>query len=51
MMEETGSALAGQRSLAGPRAGQLGAPAVTASEVMFPAGHRIFADGGHVGTF
>jgi CRP/FNR family transcriptional regulator, cyclic AMP receptor protein len=51
MMDVTGSALAGQRFLHGLRAEQLDALAATASEVMFPAGHRIFADGGYVGSF
>jgi CRP/FNR family transcriptional regulator, cyclic AMP receptor protein len=51
MMEVTASVLAGQRILDGMRAEQLDALAATASEVMFPAGHRIFADGGHVGSF
>ena len=51
MMEVTASALAGQRSLRGLRADQLDALAATASEAMFPAGHRIFAEGGHVGSF
>jgi CRP-like cAMP-binding protein len=43
--------LAGQRFLCGLRADQLDALAATASEVTFPAGHRIFADGGYVGKF
>ena len=51
MMEVTASVLAGQRFLHGMRADQLDALAATASEVMFPAGHRIFADGGYVGSF
>jgi CRP/FNR family cyclic AMP-dependent transcriptional regulator len=51
MMEITASALDGQRFLHGLRADQLDALAATASEVMFPAGHRIFAEGGHVGSF
>ena len=51
MMEVTASALDGQRSLHGLRADQLDALAATASEVMFPAGHRIFAEGGQVGGF
>lgn len=50
-MEVTASALDGQRFLHGLRADQLDALAATASEVMFPAGHRIFAEGGHVGSF
>jgi CRP/FNR family transcriptional regulator, cyclic AMP receptor protein len=51
MMEVTASALAGQRFLHGMAPGQLDALAATASEVMFPAGHRIFADGGHTAAF
>ena len=51
MMEVTASTLAGQRFLRGLRAVQLDALAATASEVMFPAGHRIFAEGGPVGSF
>jgi hypothetical protein len=43
--------LAGQRILHGLRAEQPDALAATASEVMFPAGQRIFADGGYVGSF
>jgi CRP-like cAMP-binding protein len=52
MMEVTASVLAGQqRFLRGLRAEQLDVLTAAASEVMFPAGHRIFADGGHVGSF
>ena len=51
MMEVTTSALDGQRFLHGLRADQLDALAATASEVMFPARHRIFAEGGHVASF
>ncbi len=51
MMEVTTSTLAGQRFLHGLRADHLDALAATASEVMFPAGHRMFAEGGHVGSF
>src|SRR5580692_15599 len=51
MMEVTASALDGQRFLHGLRADQLGALAETASEVTFPAGHRIFAEDGPVGSF
>jgi CRP/FNR family cyclic AMP-dependent transcriptional regulator len=51
MIEVTASVLAGQRFLHGMRADQLDALAATASEVVFPAGHRIFADGGYVGSF
>jgi CRP/FNR family transcriptional regulator, cyclic AMP receptor protein len=51
MMEVTASALDGQRFLHGLRADQLDALAATASEVRFPAGQRIFAEGGPVGSF
>jgi len=50
-MEVTSSTLAGQRFLHGLRTDQLDALAATASEVMFPAGHRIFAEGASVGSF
>jgi hypothetical protein len=43
--------LAGQRILHGLRAEQPDALAATAAEVMFPAGQRILADGGYVGSF
>ena len=51
MMEVTASALEGQRFLHGLRTDQLEALAETASEVTFPAGHRIFAEDGPVGSF
>jgi CRP-like cAMP-binding protein len=51
MMQVTGKALAAQRFLKGLQPGQLDALAGTASEVMFPAGHRIFADGGYADRF
>ena len=51
MMEVTASVLAGQPILHGLRTDQLDALAATASEAMFPAGHRIFAEGGNVGSF
>ena len=51
MMEVTTSALDGQRFLHGLRADQLDALAAMASEVTFPAGHRIFAEDGPVGSF
>ena len=51
MMQVTGKVLAAQRFLAGLSAGQLDALATTASEVMFPAGRRIFADGGYADRF
>jgi CRP/FNR family transcriptional regulator, cyclic AMP receptor protein len=51
MMEVTASALDCQRFLHGLRADQLDALAATASEAMFPAGRRIFAEGGPAGSF
>jgi CRP/FNR family cyclic AMP-dependent transcriptional regulator len=51
MIEMTASTLASQRFLNGMRADHLDALAETASEVMFPAGQRIFTDGGYVGSF
>jgi CRP-like cAMP-binding protein len=51
MMEVTASALDGQRFLHGLRADQLEALAETASEAVFPAGHRIFAEDGPVRSF
>jgi hypothetical protein len=45
MLEVTASRLGAQRFLRGTPARQLDALAGTASEVMFPARHRIFADG------
>jgi CRP-like cAMP-binding protein len=51
MIEVTASVLGRQRFLHGMRAEQLDALAATASEVMFPAGHRIFAEGGYTGSF
>lgn len=51
MMQVTGKVLAAQRFLNGLEAGQLDALATTASEVMFPAGHRICADGGYADRF
>jgi CRP-like cAMP-binding protein len=51
MIEVTASTLAGQRFLHGMRSEQLEALAETAYEVMYPAGHRIFADGGYVDSF
>jgi CRP/FNR family transcriptional regulator, cyclic AMP receptor protein len=51
LLEITASVLAGQRFLHGLRAEQLDALAATASEVTFPAGHRIFAAGGPVASF
>ncbi len=51
MIDMTASTLASQRFLNGLRSEQLDALAETASEVLFPAGHRIFADGGYAGSF
>ena len=51
MMQVTGKTLERQRFLHGLQAGQLDALAATASEVMFPAGFRVFADGGYADRF
>ena len=51
MIEVTTSALDCQHFLHGLRADQLDTLAATASEVMFPAGHRIFAEGGPADSF
>src|ERR1700745_818017 len=51
MLEVTGSKLATQPFLRGMQARHLGALAEAASEVMFPAGHRIFADGDYADRF
>jgi CRP-like cAMP-binding protein len=51
MTEVTAWTLARQRFLSGMRADQLHALGAKASEVTFPAGHRIFADGGYVSGF
>jgi CRP-like cAMP-binding protein len=50
-MEVTASGLVTQRFLRGMSARHLDALAETASEVMFPARHRIFADGGYADKF
>lgn len=50
-MEVTASALLTQRFLRGMETRRLDALARAASEVRFPAGHRIFADGGYAGRF
>ena len=50
-MEVTASGLVTQRFLRGMSARHLNALAETASEVMFPARHRIFADGGYADKF
>ncbi len=51
MLEVTASGLVTQRFLRGMPVRHLDALAETASEVMFPARHRIFADGGYAGKF
>jgi CRP-like cAMP-binding protein len=51
MMEVTASGLVTQRFLHGMQASQLDVLAETASEVMFPSGHRIFADGDYADKF
>ena len=51
MMEVTASGLVTQRFLHGMQASQLDELAETASEVMFPSGHRIFADGDYADKF
>jgi CRP-like cAMP-binding protein len=51
VMEVTASGLVTQRFLRGMQARQLDALAEAASEVMFPPGHRIFADGDYAGKF
>jgi CRP-like cAMP-binding protein len=51
MIEVTSSALATHTFLRGMAAGHLDALATAASDVMFPAGHRIFAEGGHADSF
>ncbi len=51
MMEVTASTLGRQPFLRGLQADQLAALAATATEVMFPAGTRIFAEGGHTARF
>ena len=51
MLEVTASGLVTQRFLRGMPVRQLDALAETASEVMFPARHRIFADGDYADKF
>jgi CRP/FNR family transcriptional regulator, cyclic AMP receptor protein len=51
MLEVTASVLVTQRFLRGMEPGHLEALAKTASEVMFPARHRIFADGDYADKF
>jgi CRP/FNR family transcriptional regulator, cyclic AMP receptor protein len=51
MMKVTAATLDRQRSLHGMHLAQLEALAATATEVQFPARHRIFADGGAADAF
>ncbi len=51
MLEVTASGLVTQRFLRGMEPGHLEALAKAASEVMFPARHRIFADGDYADKF
>jgi CRP/FNR family transcriptional regulator, cyclic AMP receptor protein len=51
MLEVTAARLSAQRFLRGMGSRQVDALARTASEVMFPARHRIFADGDHADKF
>ena len=51
MIEVTAPALAGHPFLRGMPPGQLDALAAAASDVTFPAGHRIFETGGFAGKF
>ena len=51
MIEVTTSALAAHPFLRGMPSSHLDALAAAASDVMFPAGHRIFTDGGYAGKF
>lgn len=51
VIEVTPAALAAQPFLRGLPPGQLGPLAAAASDVMFPAGQRIFEDGGYADRF
>ena len=51
MIEVTASGLATCQFLRGMAPGHLEALAAAATDVEFPAGHRIFADGGHAAGF
>ncbi|HEY6787982.1 MAG TPA: cyclic nucleotide-binding domain-containing protein [Trebonia sp.] len=51
MFEVTGPDLAGHTFLRGMPPGRFDVLAATATGVMFPAGQRIFADGGYAGRF
>jgi CRP-like cAMP-binding protein len=51
MIEVTAPALAGHPFLRGMPPGQLDVLAEAGADVSFPAGHRIFEDGGYAGKF
>lgn len=51
MIKVTAAVLAAHPFLRDMPSEQLDTLAATASAVSFPAGHRIFADGGHAGRF
>ncbi len=51
MLQVTASGLVRQRFLSGMETGHLDALATAASDVMFPARHRIFADGDYADKF
>ena len=51
MMKVTAAALARQRSLRGMEGDQLEALALAATEILFPARHRIFANGDYADKF
>lgn len=51
MIEVTAAALAAHPFLRGMPPGQLGPLVAAATDVMFPAGHRIFEDGGYAARF
>lgn len=51
MIEVTAKTLAAQPFFRGMPPGQLGTLAAAASDVMFPAGRRIFEDGGYAARF
>ncbi len=51
MLQVTASGLVTQRFLRGMETGHLDTLAAAASDVMFPARHRIFADGDYADKF
>ena len=51
MIKVTRQALAAQPFFRGMASGELDALAAAASDVMFPAGHQVFEDGGHAARF